>query len=59
MFEEGPAGLGYTYQGMLKGRVKGGGEERTGEEQEEAIERRKGKRRYLHLSRGWSVHLLG
>lgn len=44
---------------MLRGRVKGGGEERTGEEQEEAIERRKGKRRYLHLSRGWSVHLLG
>ena len=59
MFEEGPAGLGNIHQEMLRGRVKVGGEERTGEEQEEAIERRKGKRRYLHLSRGWSVHLLG
>ena len=59
MFEEGPAGLGNTYQGMLRGRVKGGGEERTGEEQGEAIERRKDERRYLHLSRVRSVHLLG
>ena len=57
MFEEGPEGPAYTYQGMLRGRVKGGGK-RIGEEQGEAIERRKDKRRYLHLSRVRSVHLL-
>ena len=59
MFEEGPAGLGNTYQGMLRGRVKGGGEEKTGEEQGEAIERRKDERSQLHISRVQSVHLLG
>ena len=35
MFEEGPAGPAYTYQGMLRGRVKGGEREDWGGNREE------------------------